>query len=106
MLPQSELIFLRMPFSETILAVYNSANCPDEIVSLTSRKWATLDKLSMTTKIALLPFCNLGNPVTKLSQCDSTSTPESQVAEVSLQASGDVPSLFCTHHIGTQSGQH
>src|SRR4051812_46317512 len=106
MLPRSELIFLGMPCSETILAVYNSANCPAEIVSLTGRKWATLDKLSVTTKIALLPFCDLGNPVTKSFRCDPTSTAEFQVAEANLQASGVVPSLSWTHHTETRNGQH
>ena len=54
-----------MPWSDTILEIYKFANWLAVIVSLTGRKWATFENWSMTTKIASLPFWDLGRPVTK-----------------------------------------
>ena len=65
MLPRSELISNGMPWRDMILETYKSANWLAEIVSLTGRKWATLENRSIKTKMASWPFYDQGKPVKK-----------------------------------------
>ena len=64
-LPWFELISNGTPWRDTIREMYKSASWLAVILSRTGRKWATLERRSITTKIALFPLLVLGNPVMK-----------------------------------------